>query len=97
MRHIYAINDRIANELVGLRMYILMCFRTDAEAARYFADAVNDTTSILNKHPQDYELLKLGHLDANDELTKTDRTLIITGDQLIALQQATQPQLVKEA
>lgn len=94
MRHIYAINDRIANELVGMRMYCLMLFRTDTEAARYFADAINDTTSILNKHPADYELIKLGHVTADDLLITTSRTVIITGDVLVAAQQ---PALVKEA
>lgn len=94
MKQIYAINDRIANELVGLRMYVLMAFRTDQEAARYFADAINDTTSLLNKHPNDFELVKLAHLSAAGDLVAATRTVIITGDALIATQQ---PALVTEA
>lgn len=93
MKHIYGIRDRIANEVVGMRMYVLMTFRTDQEAARYFADAINDTTSILNKHPSDFELIKLGHLTDDGNINSRDHIVIITGDALIATQQ---PALVKE-
>lgn len=87
MKKIYAIRDRVADELVGMRMYCLMVFRTDEEAARYFADAINDTTSILNKHPADYELIELGQLD--DQYISGDHSnrVVITGDTLLALQQ----------
>lgn len=95
MKYIYAIYDRIAAEYVGLRMYQLMVFRTDQEAARYFADAINDTTSILNKHPSDYDLRNLGHITAEGYIRSTDdHQIIITGDALVGLQQ---PALVKEA
>lgn len=99
MKRIYAIRDRVALDLVGMHMYLLMCFRTDQEAARYFADAINDTTSILNKHPGDYELIYLGNVDPEgnlDALTgaRGSPQIIITGDALVGLQQ---PALVKEA
>lgn len=97
MRQIYAIRDRIAQDLVGLRMYSLMCFRTDQEAARYFADAINDTSSILNKHPQDYELILVGAVDDTGQIfprSPDTNALIVTGDTLVALQT---PSLVKEA
>lgn len=94
MKKLYAILDRIANELVGLRMYTIMCFRTDEEAARYFSDAINDTSSILNKHPSDYTLVRLGQIDDLGNITATKPELVITGDTLLALQQ---PALVKEA
>lgn len=88
MKSIYAIRDRVAQELIGLRMYLLMCFRTDEEAARYFADAINDTTSILNKHPADYELLRLGSIDDQGTIAiSAQPQVIITGDTVIALQQ----------
>lgn len=95
MKNIYAIRDRVAQEIVGLRMYALMCFRTNEEAARYFSDAINDESSMLNKHPQDYELIHVGLV--NDEGTITPLSapqLIITGDTLLALQK---PKLVADA
>lgn len=91
MKQIYAIRDRIAKDLVGMQMYILLVFRTDQQAARYFADAVNDKTSMLNKHPGDYELVKLGYLE-HDNLSEplinaaNEYTVIITGDAVVALQ-----------
>lgn len=95
MKRIYAINDRVAKELVGMRMYLLMVFRTDHEAVRYFADAINDTTSILNKHPGDYELVWLGYITPEDIIHGNEtQQLIITGDTLLAVQQ---PALVKDA
>lgn len=94
MKTLYAIFDRIANELVGLRMYTIMCFRTNEEAARYFSDAINDTSSILNKHPSDYTLVRLGQIDDLGNITATKPELVVTGDTLLALQQ---PALGKEA
>lgn len=94
MKTIYAIRDRVADEFVGLSMYMLFVFRTDQQAVRYFADAINDPTSVLNKHPSDYELVSLGLV--GDRLIKSsDKSVtIITGDALIAAQPL---QLSKEA
>lgn len=95
IRGIYAIRDRIALDIVGMSMYMLMVFRTDQEAARYFADAVNDTTSILNKHPADYELIHVGNMKETGELVPYgDPRIIITGDALLGVQK---PALVQGA
>lgn len=91
---IYAIRDRLANDLVGMQMYLLMIFTNDQTAARYFADAINDNTSILNKHPGDYELISLGTVSQGGEITPEPIRHIITGDALLALQEV---QLVKDA
>lgn len=93
-QHLYAIRDRIAQELVGRMMYCVMSFNTPAQAARYFADAVNDESSVLNKHPGDYELIHLGTITHDGTITPDPISIIITGDALIATQQ---PTLVKEA
>lgn len=95
--NIYSIRDRVANDLVGNAMYILFCFRTDAQAVRYFSDAVLDEKSILNKHPNDYELIKLGELlDTNQSLDGfSEPQIIITGSALIAAMQE-KPQLVQQ-
>lgn len=101
MKKIYAIRDRIANELVGMSMYMLFAFRTDQQAIRYFADAIMDEKSILNKHPADYELVSVGqlHETAAGEIILTDGThhVIITGDALIAATTEHQPTLVRES
>lgn len=86
MKKIFGIRDRVAQELVGLRMYSLMVFRTNEEAARYFSDAINDTTSILNKHPADYELIDVGTVTDDGLIIGKTPELIITGDTLVALQ-----------
>jgi hypothetical protein len=94
MKYLYCIHDRVAQEIVGMRMYAIMVFRTDKEAARYFADAINDETSVLHKHPGDYQLLHLGSVhEQTAEITPQPPTVIITGDALVATQQ---PTLVKE-
>ena len=84
MKRLYGIYDRVAAELIGRAMYILLTFRTDEEAARYFADAINDNTTILHKHPADYELLNLGSMDDQGNIDSEIRH-VITGDALVAL------------
>lgn len=98
-RKIYAIRDRIAQDLVGHSMYVLMVFRTDAEATRYFADAILDPKSILAKHPGDYELIHLGDLTPEGYIldTVTTANIIITGSALVAAMGPDKPELVKEA
>lgn len=95
MKRIYAIYDNKAQDFTGMHMYVLMCFRTDQQAARYFADAINDTTSILNKHPKDYDLVCLGHIEDDDLdlstpfITALPESLpIINGATLLSIQLA---------
>lgn len=90
---IYAIYDNKAKDFTGMQMYILMCFRTDQQAARYFADAVNDKSSILNKHPEDYDLVCLGHIEQDNLsaplISALDEYLpIINGQTLLTIQLA---------
>lgn len=101
MKTVYAIRDRIANELVGVSMYLLFAFRTDQQAVRYFADCITDPKSILNKHPADYELVAVAELhdSAAGEIVLADgrHRVVITGDALIAATTEHQPQLVRES
>lgn len=92
--NIYAIRDRIANDLLAMQMYRLFCFKTDQQAARYFSDGILDEKSVLNKHPNDYELIKCGHVADDGRIEGWQiPEIIITGSALLA----TQPALVKEA
>lgn len=87
MRRIYAIRDRVANDLLTLQVYSLITCRTDQEAARYFADGIYDKSSLLNKHPADYELIHCGFVDDTGIITPlANPNIIITGDALIAVQ-----------
>lgn len=87
--NVYAIRDRIAGALLGMQMYLLLCFRTDQQAARYFSDAINDNSSVLNKHPADYELIRCGSVTDDGNMIPIPPTLILTGDTLVAIQEDT--------
>lgn len=95
MKNIYAIRDRIANDLAGY--YPLSVFRTDAQAVRYFADSLAQEKGALAMHPSDYELIRLGRIEENGDMFADGTTVIITGDALIAATTEHQPQLVKES
>lgn len=83
MRHVYAIRDRVANDLVGY--YPLTVFRTDSQAVRYFGDSIAQEKSALGAHPHDYELLKLAHINDDGKITALDNPqIIITGTALVA-------------
>lgn len=87
MNHLYAIRDGVAQALTGMAMYMVMCFRTDVQAARYFSDAVNDKSSILNRHPQDYDLIRIGSVDDNGKIDAlTTPQVIINGAAVLAVQ-----------
>lgn len=95
MKTIYAIRDRVANDLVGY--YPLATFRTDAQAVRYFGDSIAMEKSALGAHPQDYELVKLGSLEDDGEITPCAPTIIITGTAIVSMMTDHKPELVKEA
>lgn len=83
MKTIYAIRDRIAQDLAGY--FPLVVFRTDAQAVRYFLDSINTDKSALMAHPADYELISCGNIkdDGTIEPFLTPK-IIITGDALRA-------------
>lgn len=40
-----------------------LVFQSNGQAIRSFGDAVNDSSSELGKHPEDYDLFELGEFD----------------------------------
>lgn len=88
MRMIYAIRDRVANDLAGY--FPLVVMRTDQQAIRYFADscAMNEQNhrSAIAAHPADYELIACGTIEENGEITAQRTRVILTGDALLAMQ-----------
>lgn len=97
MKTIYAVRDRIANDLVGIGIYCLFIFRVDQSAVRYFADALLDLKSSLNKHPEDYELIACGDIDDTGNIRAYAPRVVITGEAFLAATTEHQPQLVKDA
>lgn len=99
MRKIYAIRDRIANDLAGT--FPLACFNTDAQAVRYFGDSIAQEKSALGAHPNDYELIKCGELTDSGKIAAYDNPeIVITGTAILAMitpQQNSQLELIKEA
>jgi hypothetical protein len=57
-RNLYAIRDSKMNAFLSL-----VSMRTDDEAKRSLSIIVNDPESLLHRHPNDYELYRLGTLD----------------------------------
>lgn len=98
-KDLYAIRDNVAQDLIGTQMYIIFAFQTPQQAIRYFADALLDEKSVLNKHAEDYDLIELGTLQetADGPIIVSDnrQKLIITGQALLAAQQIGTPKLVK--
>lgn len=84
-RSIYAIRDTVAQDIIGG----LLVFPHDAPAIRFFSDACAEKGSILNQHPQDFELLDLGQLETSGEISNLHcPRLVITGAQWKAQQEA---------
>lgn len=80
MKRIYAIRDRVANDLAGY--FPLVVFRTDAQAIRYFGDSALQEKSALGAHLSDYELILVGELADNGTIRAIEPTIVITGDAL---------------
>lgn len=55
-KEVYAIYDKVAEEIIGG----LLAFTHDAPVIRIFLDGLADPSTMLHKHPDDYELLSLG-------------------------------------
>jgi hypothetical protein len=56
--YVIAMRDRVAN-LYGQPVYVANL----GSAIRGFGDQINDPTSPMNKHPDDYDLYELGTFD----------------------------------
>lgn len=83
---LYAIRDIIARDIIGPIHH----FRHEAPAIRLFTDVAARQGTAINEHPGDYELIRLGHIDEEDDghtLTITaDFHVVLTGSQWLAAQ-----------
>lgn len=85
MKRIYAIRDRVANDLAG--QFPLVCMLTDAQAVRYFGDSMQVERSAIAAHPEDYELIYVGFLKEDGTIISTPPAIVVTGAALIAAQE----------
>lgn len=86
---IYAIRDIKADDIIGgLHMH-----KHHAAAIRMFSDIAADEKTYISKHPEDYELLRLGYLDLDGTPPiAPELQTIITGVQWAAMQQQPVPE-----
>lgn len=80
MRYILCvIHDRSVDAYINLH-----CVRAEGQAIRQFQDAINDPQAGgLHKHPDDYDLYRIGEYDDNTAtITLEDRKKIADGKQL---------------
>lgn len=82
MNKIYAIFDNLAMTITGP----LMTFKANAAAIRTFSDIAGDAQTNIGKHPADYDLLQVGHIDDQGNIT-VYRETVITGEQWLAAQE----------
>lgn len=75
---IYAVYDTVTQDLAGG----LFLYKHPAAAIRSFRDGLTDKQSALSRHPADFELHCLGHLDENSNI-HGDHSVIITGATLM--------------
>lgn len=65
---IYAVLDLVAQIIIGNAPGGLMLHKHPAAAVRMFTDALSDPQMIFNKHPEDFNLVLLGHLNDDNTL-----------------------------
>lgn len=83
MRYLYAIYDRKADDFVGS---FLPIHSGDAVAIRAFSDAIAADGSMFARHPEDFDLYRLGQFEGVAFMGSAE--LLITASQVVAAQAA---------
>ena len=52
-------------------------FSVDGQAVRAFQDSVNDPETMFNRHPDDYDLYKLGYFDQGSGEFESDKHYLL--------------------
>lgn len=71
---LYAIVDKVAQDIAGPITF----HKHPATAVRLFTDVISQEGTIVSKHPDDYELVRLGYLTHDHDLIPARET-ILTG------------------
>lgn len=92
---IYAIFDKVANDLFG-GQHALLISREDAAAVRVYTELLSDPKTIVGKYPADHDLLFLGELEedyciSDDSLGHQPRT-VLEGQAWLALNKPPTPE-----
>lgn len=87
-RGLYAVLDLVALAIVGG----ITLHRHEAAATRWFTDGLNTPDTMLNQHPEDYNLIRLGFLTDKHELVPNS-SVIATGTQWLNQQKTTKTDL----
>lgn len=77
---LYAIHDKKADLIIGN----IQLHHNDAVATRQFSDVCAAGDNIISKHPEDFQLLSLGHL-TQDNRIEPHYEVVLTGSQWAAL------------
>lgn len=85
---IYTVYDNKAMSIIGM----LMTHAHEAAAIRAFTDIVNDERSMLARHPEDFDFIRLGWLE--DTTITPDFAVVISAQAYLATRK---PELVKES
>lgn len=63
-----------------------LVFSADGEATRWFSDQATNAESMVNRHPEDYSIFRVGMFDdQKGELTYEEPTCLARAHELIAL------------
>lgn len=74
MNNIYAVYDKLAQSIIG-GLHLLA---NDASAIRFFGDILQEQNSRLAAHPEDYDLISLGHIQyASDRATIQEKYFFV--------------------
>lgn len=82
---LYAIVDTLAADILGNTNAITL-HKHEATAVRFFSDIAGTQGTLINQHPEDCELHRLGWL-MEDNTVVPDHAVIITGKLWAAAQQ----------
>lgn len=70
---IYAIVDKKADDIIGG----LALHKHEAAAVRSFTDVASSDKTMINRHPEDYELVCLGGITENHTIIATERPIVV--------------------
>lgn len=80
---LYVIVDKLADQIVG---DLVTPLKADVQAVRMFTDVLERAGNPIAKHPNDYDLVRLGFIDEDNNLCP-DYAVVMTGAAWLALQQ----------
>lgn len=89
---IYLIVDILANQI----QHIMVC-PNDASAIRFFSDSINQKGTLINLHPEDFELRHVGELGTGNEINADDNRTVMYGKTLKDLDHDSQDPSVNQA